>query len=115
MGVAMARTKRRSSRNFAESWRKLSTFTIKKERLCHRLPLAVILRTPCSKSHNRFYKVALLRWGLVPYWAKDEKVGYMMINARAETIFTKPAYKSAAERHRCLIPASCFFEWKRKI
>jgi putative SOS response-associated peptidase YedK len=55
----------------------------------------------------------MLRWGLVPHWANDEKVGYKMINARAETIFTKPAYKAAAKRHRCLIPASCFFEWKR--
>ncbi|MBS3777111.1 MAG: SOS response-associated peptidase [Bacteroidales bacterium] len=58
-------------------------------------------------------KAAWLRWGLVPHWAKDEKVGYKMINARAETMFTKPAYKSAAKRHRCLIPASCFFEWQR--
>ena len=58
-------------------------------------------------------KAAWLRWGLVPHWAKDEKVGYKMINARAETVFTKPAYKTAAKRHRCLIPASCFFEWQR--
>jgi len=58
-------------------------------------------------------KAAWLRWGLVPHWAKDEKVGYKMINARAETIFTKPAYKAPAKRHRCLIPANCFFEWKR--
>ncbi|MDZ7761699.1 MAG: SOS response-associated peptidase [Desulfovermiculus sp.] len=58
-------------------------------------------------------KAAWLRWGLVPHWAKDEKMGYKMINARAETIFTKPAYKTPAKRHRCLIPASCFFEWQR--
>ena len=58
-------------------------------------------------------KAAWLRWGLVPHWAKDDKVGYKMINARAETIFTKPAYKAPAKRHRCLVPASCFFEWQR--
>ena len=58
-------------------------------------------------------KAAWLRWGLVPHWAKDEQANYKMINARAETIFTKPAYKAAAKRHRCLIPASCFFEWQR--
>jgi putative SOS response-associated peptidase YedK len=59
------------------------------------------------------HKAAWLRWGLVPHWARDEKVGYKMINARAETIFSKPAYKTPAKWHRCLIPASCFFEWKR--
>jgi putative SOS response-associated peptidase YedK len=58
-------------------------------------------------------KAAWLRWGLLPHWAKDEKAGYKMINAREETIFTKPAYKAAAKKQRCLIPASCFFEWKR--
>ena len=59
-------------------------------------------------------KQTWLRWGLVPHWAKDEKVGYKMINARAESMFDKPAYRSAARKRRCLIPASCFFEWKRR-
>ncbi len=56
---------------------------------------------------------AMLHWGLVPQWSKDRKSGYRMINARAESLWKKPAYKSAAKRRQCLVPASCFFEWKR--
>lgn len=55
----------------------------------------------------------LLRWGLIPFWAKDKKIGYKMINARAETVAEKPAYRSAFKRHRCLIPASGFYEWRQ--
>jgi putative SOS response-associated peptidase YedK len=53
-----------------------------------------------------------LRWGLVPSWAKDLKVGDRMINARAETVASKPAYKRAFANKRCLIPADGFYEWK---
>lgn len=52
------------------------------------------------------------RWGLVPFWAKDPSVGNRMINARAETLTTKNAYKRALERRRCIIPADGFYEWK---
>lgn len=51
------------------------------------------------------------RWGLVPFWAKDLKVGNKMINARAETLATKNAYKRSFARRRCLIPADGFYEW----
>jgi putative SOS response-associated peptidase YedK len=51
-------------------------------------------------------------WGLVPRWAKDPSVGSRMINARAETLAQKNAYKSAFRRRRCIIPADGFFEWK---
>jgi putative SOS response-associated peptidase YedK len=53
--------------------------------------------------------------GLIPSWAKDIKIGYKMINARAETVATKPAFRAAYKARRCLIPASGFYEWKRDV
>ena len=53
-----------------------------------------------------------LRWGLVPAWAKDPTIGDRMINARAETVASKPAFKGAFTRRRCIIPADGFFEWQ---
>jgi putative SOS response-associated peptidase YedK len=55
-----------------------------------------------------------LHWGLVPFWAKDTKIGYRMINARAETVASKPAFRNAFKKRRCLIPADGFYEWKGK-
>jgi putative SOS response-associated peptidase YedK len=54
-----------------------------------------------------------LRWGLVPSWAKDKTGAARMINARAETIMSKPAFRSAFARRRCLLPADGFYEWER--
>lgn len=54
-----------------------------------------------------------MRWGLIPPWAKDSSVGNRMINARAETVATKPAYRRAFRTQRCLVPASGFFEWQK--
>src|SRR5690349_21427242 len=53
-----------------------------------------------------------VRWGLVPWFAKDIAIGDKLINARAETITTKPAYRRAFERRRCIIPADGFYEWR---
>lgn len=53
----------------------------------------------------------LMRWGLVPHWAKDASVSYKMINARAETVAEKPVYKKLLASKRCLIPADGFYEW----
>jgi putative SOS response-associated peptidase YedK len=55
----------------------------------------------------------MLRWGLVPFWAKDVKIGYSMINAMAETVATKPAFRDAFKSRRCIIPADGFYEWKK--
>jgi len=53
----------------------------------------------------------LMQWGLVPHWAKQVQTQYKMINARAETITEKPAYRDAFRKHRCLVPADGFYEW----
>ena len=58
-------------------------------------------------------EAALLRWGLIPHWAKDPSIGNRMINARAETVAEKPAFRRAFRKQRCLIPADGFFEWQK--
>ncbi len=55
-----------------------------------------------------------LRWGLIPSWAKDPKIAYSTINAKAETVAVKPAFRSAFRKRRCLIPASGFYEWQQQ-
>src|SRR5258708_2658765 len=54
-----------------------------------------------------------LRWGLIPYWAKDPKIAYRTINARAESVDTAPSYRQAFKKRRCLIPADGFYEWRK--
>ncbi|HLW64286.1 MAG TPA: SOS response-associated peptidase [Gemmataceae bacterium] len=54
-----------------------------------------------------------LRWGLIPSWATDEKIGNSLLNARAETVAMKPSFRSAFRRQRCLIPADGFYEWQK--
>ncbi len=70
--------------------------------------IPVITNTPGG------WGISPMRWGLIPPWAGDVKIGYRMINARAETVGEKPAFKSAFQRRRCLIPATGFYEWKKE-
>lgn len=72
-----------------------------------RSSVAIVAET---KEHARV--LDRVRWGLVPSWAKDDKIGDKLINARAETIREKPAYRSAFSKRRCLIPVDGFYEWK---
>jgi putative SOS response-associated peptidase YedK len=71
--------------------------------------VAVIRRNP----KNPIRELSLMRWGLIPSWAKDSSAAASMINARSETAGTKPAFADALKLRRCLIPADGFYEWKR--
>jgi putative SOS response-associated peptidase YedK len=68
-------------------------------------PVVVNLERPLVTAH---------RWGLVPHWARDPKMGYRMINARAETLAEKPAFRAAIRRRRCLVLADGFYEWRKQ-
>lgn len=71
---------------------------------------APVLRVAAPGDSRR---LTLLRWGLVPSWAKSPDIGNRMINARAETVADKPAYRSSFRRRRCLVVADGFYEWQR--
>lgn len=72
--------------------------------------VAAVRSLPDSTSRE----LVLLRWGLVPAWADDPKIGNRMINARAETLAEKPSFKTALKRRRCLVLADGFYEWRKQ-
>ncbi len=67
---------------------------------------------PVVRADGQGRELVFQRWGLVPHWAKESKIGYSMINARAETVAEKPSFRDAFRYRRCLIPATGFYEWK---
>lgn len=69
-------------------------------------------RAPVIRLEHGLAVITELRWGLVPSWAKDEKIAYSLINARSKTVAEKPAFRSAYKKRRCLIPADGFYEWQ---
>ena len=89
------------------------------ERFAASLPDGVVQRYNVAPAQNVLTVRALeecrvaelMRWGLVPHWAKDASISYKMINARAETVAEKPVYKKLLATRRCLIPADGFYEW----
>lgn len=58
-------------------------------------------------------ELSFFRWGLIPFWAKDRKIAYKLINARGETLSEKASFRNAFKKRRCLIPADAFYEWKK--
>jgi putative SOS response-associated peptidase YedK len=63
----------------------------------------IIAQSPC--------RIMLMRWGLIPHWAKDETTAYKLINARVETLTQRPAFRGLLSHNRCLVPASDFYEF----
>ena len=72
-------------------------------------PLPVVRYDPRAGERS----LDVMRWGLVPFWAKDIKVGFANINAKAEGIENRPAFREAFQRRRCLVPVDNFYEWKK--
>jgi putative SOS response-associated peptidase YedK len=69
--------------------------------------VAAVRATPAGRV------LSYLRWGLIPSWSADPKIGYKLLNARSETVAEKPSFRSAFKHRRCLIPASGFYEWQK--
>ena len=76
-------------------------------------PTQSVLTIRLAESHPGLREAVMMRWGLVPFWAKDMAIGNTMINARSETVAEKPAFRQAFGKRRCLIPADGFFEWQK--
>ena len=67
-----------------------------------------------ANPHGGLREATYLNWGLIPFWAKDPKIGSRMINARAETAAQKPSFRAAFKYRRCIVPADGFYEWKKE-
>lgn len=72
-------------------------------------PVVVVRGTAVSEKRE----LTFLQWGLIPYWAKDPKIGSRLINARSETVAEKPSFRAAFKRRRCLVLADGFYEWQK--
>ena len=79
-----------------------------------RYNVAPTQNVPVVRLQDGERELAMLRWGLIPSWAKDPEIGNRMINARAETVAEKPAFRAAFRRRRCLVVADGFYEWQRR-
>ena len=77
-----------------------------------RYNIAPSQQVPVVIQQNGDNRLLMLRWGLIPYWAKDVSIGNKLINARAETLEEKPSFRNSLEQKRCLVLADGFYEWK---
>ena len=78
-----------------------------------RYNIAPTQQVPIVRLREGARELSQVRWGLVPFWAKDPAIGNKMINARAETVTSRPGFRDAYKNARCLIPASGFYEWAK--
>jgi putative SOS response-associated peptidase YedK len=101
----------------------LEEFSVQSDRVDEPLPpdynvaptkpvYAVLTRAPKDSDAKPERQLRVVRWGLVPSWAKDTSIGSRMINARAETVSEKPAFRAAFGKRRCLLPADGYYEWQ---
>lgn len=76
-------------------------------------PVRIVLERTGDEDSPAHREMHAARWGLVPAWAKDVRVGYKMINARVESLDARPAFRASLERRRCVVPADGYYEWRR--
>jgi len=74
--------------------------------------IAPTQHAPVMRRHGTRHEMALLRWGLVPFWAKDTSIASKLINARSDGVAEKPSFRAAFRTRRCVVPATGYFEWK---
>jgi putative SOS response-associated peptidase YedK len=86
---------------------------LREPELSPRYNIAPTQRIAVVRQDGKTRELSLMRWGLVPVWSKDPKAGPPLINARAETVATKPSFRTALKHRRCLIPADGFYEWQK--
>jgi putative SOS response-associated peptidase YedK len=86
---------------------------LREPELSPRYNIAPTQRVAVVRQDGKSRELSMMRWGLVPAWSKDPKAGPPLINARAETVATKPSFRTAFKRRRCLIPADGFYEWQK--
>jgi putative SOS response-associated peptidase YedK len=87
---------------------------LREPELSPRYNIAPTQNVAVIRQEGKHHELSLMRWGLVPAWSKDPKAGPPLINARSETIATKPSFRTAFKRRRCLIPADGFYEWQKR-
>ncbi len=75
-------------------------------------PTQAVAVVVADRDHVNRTELRMMHWGLIPSWARDKAVGNRMINARSETVTTRPAFRTAIRRRRCLIPADGYYEWQ---
>jgi putative SOS response-associated peptidase YedK len=87
---------------------------LREPELSPRYNIAPTQNVAVVRQDGKSRELSMMRWGLVPAWSKDPKAGPPLINARSETIATKPSFRTAFKRRRCLIPVDGFYEWQKK-
>ena len=81
--------------------------------LVPRYNIAPTQMVPVVRATQSGRELAMVRWGLIPSWSQDEKIGYRLINSRSETAAEKPSFRAAFRRRRCLVVTDGFYEWKK--
>lgn len=103
-----------AAKDFSELIQLVGVIMSRAPSLKPRYNIAPTQLAPVICHDNNQPSVRLMRWGLIPSWAKDESVGNAHINARSETLPSRPAFREAFKSRRCLIPADSFFEWQER-